>query len=66
MVGGLGTQGDHLRWVLLWLLAPPAPELIAAPPVALLRTQAMTLLPKHLLNAYTQDEYHECISDEMT
>jgi hypothetical protein len=64
--GGPGTQVGHLRWLLLQPPAPPAPRLPTAPPVALVHTRATLLLREHLLHAYAQHKYHECIGDDMT
>jgi hypothetical protein len=63
---GPGTQKGLLCWLLLRPPAPPAPGLAIAPSVALVRTQAMSLLREHLLHVYAQRKYHECIGGDMT
>jgi hypothetical protein len=61
--GGLGTLEGLLHWLLFRPPIPPAPRLSAAPPVALVCTRATSLLWEHLLYAYAQYKYHECIDD---
>jgi hypothetical protein len=40
--------------------------LLVAPPAALVRTRVVLLLSGRLLHAYVQNEYRECMRDEMT
>jgi hypothetical protein len=64
------NQEAPLDWFLLplWppVAAPSAPKLVAAPPEVLVRTLEALPLPQHLLHAYAQYKYDECIRYEMT